>query len=99
MTLIVGINCNDSVVLGADGPTTYSTLGRPTIRQEAKTKLSIINGCAVLGVSGPVGLGQRLAGELQNLNITTTSYKKEYIAMSTLRGVFWRQMGPGIQDS
>jgi hypothetical protein len=94
LTLIVGINCNDGVVLGADGATTFSTLGRATIRQEAKTKLRLINECVVLGVSGPVGLGQRLAGELQALNITATSYKKEYVAMSTLRGVFWRQMEP-----
>jgi len=94
VTLIVGINCSDGVVLGADGATTYATMGRPTIRQEVKTKLKIIGGCLVLGVSGPVGLGQRFAGEVESLNIHRTTYRKEHLAMSTLRSVFWRQMEP-----
>lgn len=36
-----------------------------TIHQESK-KLSIIEGSVVAGVSGPVGLGQRLVGELRH---------------------------------
>lgn len=59
MTLIVGIKCEDGVVLGADGAATYAVplLGRPTIRQPHR-KLMIIGEHLVLGVSGPVGLGQ-----------------------------------------
>lgn len=67
MTLIVGIKCTDGVVLGADGAATYGSLGQPTIRQPVEHKLQIRKDCIVVGVSGPVGLGQRFAFEVEQL--------------------------------
>lgn len=66
MTLIIGIKCQDGVVLGADGAATFGAFGQMTIRQPVKNKLKI-DGQLVVGVSGPVGLGQRIAGEISKL--------------------------------
>ena len=66
MTLVVGIKCSDGIVLGADGAATFGALGRTTIRQPTK-KLCILKNAAVIGVSGPVGLGQFYTGEMLQL--------------------------------
>lgn len=63
MTLIVAIKCTDGIVLGADGATTFGSLGTRTIRQPSR-KLTVVNNRMVVGVSGPVGLQQRFIGEL-----------------------------------
>ena len=60
VTLIVGIKSSDGIVVGADGAATFtSASGQPTIMQPVK-KLTVIASKAILGVSGSVGLGQRL---------------------------------------
>jgi 20S proteasome alpha/beta subunit len=66
MTLIVGIKCSDGIALGADGAATFGALGQRTIRQPT-TKLEILKENSVIGVSGPVGLGQQYSGELLKL--------------------------------
>ncbi len=66
MTLIVGLKCSDGIVLGADGAATLGVMGHQTARQTTK-KLTILSESVVVGVSGPVGLAQRVAGEVQLL--------------------------------
>ena len=66
MTLIVAIKCRNGIVLGADGAATLGSLGQYTVRQPVK-KLTIIDGCVVVGVSGFVGLGQRITGAIEDL--------------------------------
>jgi len=66
MTLIVAIKCRDGVILGADGAATLGTLGQQSVKQPVK-KLTIIDGCVVVGVSGPVGLWQRITGAIEDL--------------------------------
>ena len=69
MTLIIGILCTDGVVLGSDTQATYDSMGQPTIRQEDFSKLNVIcDQRAILGVSGPVGLAQRIAAEIERMN-------------------------------
>lgn len=63
MTLIVGILCSDGVVVAADGAATLGALGNSTVRQEIR-KLDIISGKIIVGVSGPVGLGQKLKDKI-----------------------------------
>jgi 20S proteasome alpha/beta subunit len=65
MTLIIGIKCKDGVVLGADGAATYGVMGQPTIRQPTRKKLHLLGTQGVVGVSGFVGLSQRIAYELE----------------------------------
>jgi hypothetical protein len=66
VTLILGIKCQDGVVLGADGAATLAALGQQTVRQPTR-KLDILSDRVVLGVSGPVGLQQRFSHEVKNL--------------------------------
>ncbi len=85
MTLIVGIRCQDGVVLGADGAATFGVMGQQTIRQETK-KLDIIADCVVVGVSGPIGLGQRIRGEIETQwHSKEFAGKKTHEAMAKLR--------------
>jgi len=69
MTLIIGIKCSDGLVLGADsGATLGSTVtGLRTIIQPV-TKLEQIANKAIVGVSGPVGLGQLYANSVYKLH-------------------------------
>lgn len=59
MTLIIGILCSDGVVVASDGAATLGSLGNQTVRQEVR-KLDVIADKIVVGVSGPVGLGQKI---------------------------------------
>jgi 20S proteasome alpha/beta subunit len=66
MTLIVGVLCEDGIVVGADGAATLGSLGSMTARQPVK-KLTNVQNRVVIGVSGPVGLGQLLIDRVESL--------------------------------
>jgi 20S proteasome alpha/beta subunit len=94
VTLIVGILCADGVVLGADSAATYGVMGQPTIRQTAPHKLAILEGCVVVGVSGPVGLSQRFGQAVGTLWAENKFAKKNPVqAMTTIR----EALAPQIQ--
>jgi len=59
MTLIIGVKCSDGLVVGADSGATMGDYvsGLRTVMQPM-TKLDVVGGRAIVGVSGPVGLGQ-----------------------------------------
>lgn len=63
MTLIVGYRCSDGIVIGADSAVTYDnqTIQQPTVKLEG------IAGRIIVGVSGPVGLGQKYKAEIRHL--------------------------------
>jgi 20S proteasome alpha/beta subunit len=88
VTLIVGIKCEDGIVLGADGAATSGALGRMTIRQPVRKKLAIHQDRVVVGVSGPIGLGQRFNGEICQLwDNRAFSNKKPFQAMAEIAKV------------
>lgn len=67
MTLIVGIKCTDGIAVGADGAATLGDVtGIRTVIQPA-TKLHILQGTIIMGVSGPVGLGQLYSDRVGSL--------------------------------
>ncbi|MEW5911297.1 MAG: hypothetical protein AB1814_01975 [Thermodesulfobacteriota bacterium] len=96
MTLIVGAFCSDGVVLGADGAATVSQQpGQVTARQTTK-KLEIINNKIIVGISGPVGLGQILNGVIKDIwDCKLLSGKKLHEAMIILRD----QISKPIRDA
>ena len=69
MTLIIGYKCSDGVVVGADSGATMGDYvsGLRTIMQSV-TKLHIAGGKAIVGVSGPVGLGQLFFDSVDNIH-------------------------------
>jgi proteasome beta subunit len=90
MTLIIGILCDDGVVVGADGMATFGSLGQRTIQQPVK-KLSKIGDCIAIGTSGPVGLSQRFAATLQDLwSNRKLSGKASHEATTILQDAFWQ---------
>jgi 20S proteasome alpha/beta subunit len=82
MTLIIGFKCSDGLVVGADsGATLGDVSGLRTIMQPM-TKIQIVAEKAIVGVSGPVGLGQlyvdcvdRLHNEFRTLDISAICRK------------------------
>lgn len=66
MTLIIGILCSDGIVVGADGAATYTTsLGQIRTITQPTPKLRIIGEQVILGLSGPLGLGQSYVEEIE----------------------------------
>jgi 20S proteasome alpha/beta subunit len=96
MTVIVGIRCQDAVVLGADSQVSYQTrLLQPTIKQHDE-KLYVIGENAVLGVSGSVSLGQRYNSELTGRvkgSGNRMKYKDVPTAMRDLAKALWKHAG------
>lgn len=100
MTLIIGIKCSDGIVMAADGAATFGgALGQTTIRQST-TKLDIVSESAIIGVSGPVGLGQLLRAEVLSFCQSSNPKAKPVSqAMQLLRDSFWRQIGPTLEHA
>jgi hypothetical protein len=90
MTLIVGILCQDSsVVIGSDGAATLDAFGHLTTKQPVK-KLSLFHNCMIVGVSGSVGLSQRISAIFTKLyDDKKLSNKKPVEAMVTIRERIW----------
>jgi 20S proteasome alpha/beta subunit len=100
MTLIIGIKCSDGIVMGADGAATFGSLGQQTIRQETK-KLEVVANRVIVGVSGPIGLGQRIKAEIQGLwtdSKVKLGDQRPAEAMKIIRDALWQKhLGPEMQ--
>jgi 20S proteasome alpha/beta subunit len=65
MTILVGILCQDGVVIGADSTATFvAATGIPTIEQRTQ-KIEIIDNHIILAGAGQTGLGQRFSAIVQ----------------------------------
>lgn len=103
MTLIVGIKCQDGIVLGGDGAATYTTpLGQSQTIKQPHPKLCIIGEAVILGVSGPVGLGQsyraEIEAEIKNRN-NRPSWKTISDARSFLHEKMWKHAGQAWKNA
>lgn len=89
MTLLIGVLCKGGVVIGADSAATMGSLGLHTVRQPV-VKVSVVDGRALMATSGPVGLGQRLVGEFDEVLQQNKLPKgaKSHKAMQILRAAF-----------
>jgi hypothetical protein len=58
MTVIMGLLCNDGIVIGSDSAVTFSNVNIPTIEQEC-IKIDIYHKKVILAGTGEVGLCQR----------------------------------------
>lgn len=91
MTLILGIKCQDGVVMAADSAATMAVqLGPSTVVQKC-TKLSPI-GDLVIGTAGPVGLGQLFTDETERIQ-KSRNYRCNWRTLSdaktALRNAMW----------
>ncbi len=89
MTLIIGVLCEDGIALGADGAATLGALGNRTVQQPVKKLTSFANS-VIIGVSGPVGLGQIFVGTVEQLwTKSAFSQKLPHEAMTIIRDNLW----------
>ena len=58
MTILIGVLCQDGVVMGSDSSATFTAGGMKTVEQKTD-KIQIIDDKVILMGSGPVGLEQR----------------------------------------
>ncbi|MEE9465712.1 MAG: hypothetical protein V3W14_09110 [Candidatus Neomarinimicrobiota bacterium] len=89
MTLIVGILCNEGVVVGADRAATSSHAGHPVVEQPTR-KISIIDDKIILATSGEVGLGQRfrhVVSELQEKKQIFSKLDPQSLALTICQNV------------
>ncbi len=94
MTLIVGILCKEGIVVGADGAASLGVMGMMTARQPVK-KLSLFTHPLpmVVGVSGSVGMSQRISTVFSKLNISGKggASLKPTEAMVVIRQQLWTE--------
>jgi hypothetical protein len=89
VTLIVGIRCSNGAVIGSDSAATFGALGQQTIQQPT-SKIHVIGGSMILGVSGPIGLSQRIEAELIRLHDSNAFSGKSPVEIGVLvRGDLW----------
>ena len=58
MTILIGLLCEDGVVVGADGSVSFANVSDRTIEQTCK-KIDILNDSMIIASTGFVGYGQR----------------------------------------
>ena len=100
MTLIVGAKCSDGVVLGADGAATLGdpALGQATVIQPVR-KLKTLQSRMVMGVSGPIGLGQLYVDRVESLWRDKKLGREVNLpeAQRTIASAIYQDAGPALQ--
>lgn len=91
MTLIIGVRCSDGVVIGADSAATLGALGQHTV-QQSFTKVEIIDSKLLMAVSGPVGLAQRLEGEVRSAWLKQELKGESWQVMTAIRQRFHQHL-------
>lgn len=95
MTLIVGVRCQDGVVIGADTISTYiSPRGAPTIEQEVESKIDILDDALIIATAGSVGTSQLIKARLER-DWTTIDHDQPLVDVrSALSESIWQQVKP-----
>ena len=78
MTVIIGVLCQDGVVIGSDSSSTFVTKTIRTIEQKCQ-KVFVVNNNIILSGSGQIGLGQRFMAIVENF-----SRQKDFIPLTPL---------------
>lgn len=98
MTLIVGIKCEEGIVIAADSRVTLGVV-TPTAGQDT-TKLEIIENNVIVGISGHVGLGQKLLLSMEgNWTKVTGSKTSPIEARNIIRNKMWAQIEPEMKTA
>lgn len=75
MTILVGILCQDGVVIGSDSSATFTAGSFRTIEQPIPNKTQVVGDEILYGGTGSVGLGQRFHALLTSY-VNTTELRK-----------------------
>jgi 20S proteasome alpha/beta subunit len=107
MTLLVGIRCQDGIVLGSDGAATYGSVSLLEVEGKtislATSKLEVYGERVVLGVSGAVGMGQSfhrtVGGYIADQYDRRKTWKSIEEAKKWLRDNLWPHVQPGFDHA
>lgn len=78
MTVIVGVLCEDGVVIGSDSSATFVASDIKTVEQPTK-KVNIVHDDVIVAGTGEVGLGQRFTDLVTQLRATDGFTKAQYL--------------------
>ncbi len=92
MTLIIGVKCQDGIVIGADSITTFST----EIEQEVSNKVDFLADDALIGSAGAVGLSQLIKERLRDSWDTVRDKENKVDARSEIQKVIWSEVRPAM---
>lgn len=92
MTLIIGVKCQDGIVIGADSIRTYGT----DIEQEVSNKVDFLAGDALIGSAGAVGLSQMIKERLRDSWLTVREQENMVDARSEIQKVMWSEVRPAM---
>jgi 20S proteasome alpha/beta subunit len=88
MTLIIGIRCEEGVVIAADSLAILGTLGFTTTQNI--TKIELPRDDVIFGLSGFVGLGQKISDSLeQKWDYITGEKRKKIECRKTIEKQYW----------
>lgn len=93
MTLIIGVKCQDALVIGADSVTTFGS----AIEQEVDDKIKTIDGDVVVASAGAVGLGQLVFGELKMHWQRVRASNEIFSARNEISEIIWNEVMPAMQ--
>lgn len=68
MTVLVGVACQDGVVIGTDSMVTFGPApGDTTMTQTGQTKIEIIGGRVIVAHTGSIGFAQRATAQIRRM--------------------------------
>lgn len=95
MTLIIGVKCQDGIVIGADSITTFGT----DIEQEVSNKIEFVSGDSLIASAGAVGLSQLIKERLRESWDTVREQENIADARSEIQRVMWSQLRPALEHA
>ncbi len=93
MTLIIGVKCQDGIVIGADSLTTYGS----KIEQEVSDKIQFIAPDAVIANAGAVGLSQLINDELRKCWDNVRMKQDANNAKNEISRIMWSQISAAME--
>lgn len=93
MTLIIGVKCQDGIVIGADSLTTYGS----KIEQEVSDKIQYIGHDAVIANAGAVGLSQLINDELRKCWDDVRKTQDANSAKNEISRIMWSQISAAME--
>ncbi len=81
MTILIGILCQDGIVIGSDSSATFVAGQQPTIEQKCKKVEILSDGHVILAGTGAIGLGQRFSSIAENYFTNSQNRRKPAVSI------------------
>lgn len=95
MTLIIGVKCQDGIVIGADSITTFGT----EIELEVNNKTDFLSGDSLIAFAGAVGLSQLVKERLRESWDIVREQENIADARAEIHRVMWSEVRPALEHA